>query len=233
MELQDHQRPLAVGSTAVPAQAGERTDFYVLHGKRVLDITIATLVLLVTAPFLGLIALAVKLDSPGPVLFIQERVGKEGRRFRIFKFRTMQVNNNSAIHEQHIAQLIAENAEPKPGESLKLQDDPRITPLGRFLRRTSLDELPQFVNVLRGDMSVVGPRPDVPYAVAAYPPWYHDRFRAMPGITGYWQVEARNRVSYEQMIRMDIEYYYRQSLWMDLLLILKTPFSMLSGAGAG
>ena len=233
MELHETQRPVAVELSIPRAQAGERSDFYTRYGKRILDFTVAWGVLLLTAPLLALIALAVKLDSPGPVFFVQERVGKDGRLFKMVKFRTMRVNTDSTIHEVHVRRLIAENVAPQAGESLKLHDDPRITRLGRTLRRLSLDELPQFVNVLRGEMSVVGPRPELPYAVAAYPAWYHDRFRAMPGITGYWQVAARNRVSYEEMIILDIEYYERQSLWFDLALIGRTPFSMLSGAGAG
>jgi len=233
MEIPDLGRPLAVEFAEPRAQAGTRTDFYARHGKRMLDCAVAGLLLVLASPLMAVIALAVKLDSPGPVLFVQERVGRDGRLFKMLKFRTMRVNNDSGIHETHVRRLIAENVTPASGESLKLRGDPRITRLGRHLRRLSLDELPQFVNVLRGEMSVVGPRPELPYAVAAYPAWYHARFRALPGITGYWQVEARNRVSYEQMIALDIEYYERQSLWFDLVLIGKTPFSMLSGAGAG
>src|SRR5690348_4682659 len=200
MQLRETGRPLAVELPVARPQSGERRDFYARYGKRILDLAIAVPVLVLAAPVLAAIAVAVKLDSPGPVLFVQERVGKDGQPFHILKFRTMRVDSDSAIHETHVRRLIADNVAPAAGESLKLRDDPRVTSLGRFLRRLSLDELPQFVNVLRGEMSVVGPRPEVPYAVAAYPAWYHGRFRAMPGITGYWQVEARNRVSYEQMI---------------------------------
>ncbi len=222
-------RSIAIDLASVSA----RTDFYALYGKRLVDFVLSAVVLLLVFPLLLLIGGLVMLDSPGPPLFVQERVGKNGTRFRVFKFRTMYANNNDSIHKQHIQQIITQNTKPLKDASLKLNKDPRITPFGSFLRRTSLDELPQFLNVLRGDMSVVGPRPDVPYALAAYKPWYHERFRAMPGITGYWQVEARNRVNYEQMIQMDIEYYQRQNLWWDLLLILKTPWAMLTGRGAG
>src|SRR4051812_40287376 len=180
----------------------ERTDFYVRHGKRMLDIVVATVLLIVAASLMALIAIAIAFDSPGPIIFVQERIGKDGKTFKLYKFRTMYASNDDMIHQRHIHQLIDGNEAPKAGESLKLKNDPRITRLGGFLRRYSLDELPQFVNVLEGNMSVVGPRPEVAYAVAAYKPFYHLRFRAMPGITGYWQVEARNQVSYEQMIQM-------------------------------
>ncbi len=230
MELEERRVGMIGERTAVGPR---RDDFYVRFGKRWFDVTLALAVLLITSPVLALIALAIKLDSPGPIIFQQERVGQGGRRFRMLKFRTMVDGNDPSIHQQHVAQLIAGNQAPPPGESLKLKDDPRVTRVGRLLRRTSLDELPQFWNVVRGEMSVVGPRPDVAYAVAAYPPGYHARFQAMPGITGVWQVEARNCVSYEQMVRMDIAYYYEQTFGRDVALILRTPVAMLRGRGAG
>jgi lipopolysaccharide/colanic/teichoic acid biosynthesis glycosyltransferase len=211
----------------------ERSDFYVRQGKRILDVVLSSVILLLSAPLMGIVALLIVLDSRGSPIFTQARVGKNGTRFKCYKFRTMYVDNDDTIHRQHIEHLLAQNHIPGEGESLKLKNDHRITRVGAFLRRTSLDELPQFFNVLRGNMSIVGPRPEVPYALAAYKPLYYERFQATPGITGYWQVIARNQVSYEQMIQMDIEYYYRQNLWFDLALMLKTPLAMIKGKGAG
>ena len=221
-----------LGRTTTFAPPEQPNSFYVAYGKRILDVTLALLLLVLTAPLLAVIALLVVLDSPGPALFIQERVGKDGTTFRMFKFRTMHAATDSQIHEQHVQRVIRENTEPQPGGSLKISADPRVTRLGRPLRRSSLDELPQLVNVLRGEMSLVGPRPDLPYAVAVYKPWYHERFSAMPGVTGYWQVVARNTVSYERMIQMDIDYARRQSLSWDLLLLLQTAGAVIRGKGA-
>ena len=218
-------------STAFTAP-DQPNSFYIAYGKRILDVTLAGLLLVLTAPLLVMIAVAVMLDSPGSALFVQERVGKDGSPFRMFKFRTMHTANDSLIHEQHVQRVIRENTEPQPGGSIKMAADPRVTRLGRRLRRSSLDELPQLFNVLRGEMSLVGPRPDLPYAVAVYKPWYHERFRAMPGVTGYWQVVARNTVSYERMIEMDIDYARRQSLGWDLLLLLQTTGAVIRGKGA-
>lgn len=224
--------PGEVGRSAAFAPPEQPSGFYVAYGKRILDVTLAGLLLVLTAPLLVVIAIAVVLDSPGSALFVQERVGKDGSPFQMFKFRTMHAANDPLIHEQHVQRVIRENTEPQPGGSLKIAADPRVTRLGRWLRRSSLDELPQLFNVLRGEMSLVGPRPDLPYAVAVYKPWYHERFRAMPGVTGYWQVVARNTVSYERMIEMDIDYARRQSLGWDLLLLLQTTGAVIRGKGA-
>ena len=233
MELHEQQRPSVTGSRPAPSRATPHPGFYAEHGKRLLDLAVATAVLIVAAPVMAAIALAIKLDSRGPIIFAQDRVGKDGALFHVFKFRTMQLANDESIHAEYVRRLITQNAAPAPGASLKLQHDPRVTRVGRLLRRSSLDELPQFVNVLLGEMSVVGPRPDVPYAVAAYPPAWHARFAVLPGITGLWQVEARNRVSYEQMIQLDLDYCRRQSLALDLRLMVRTPLVMLTGSGAG
>ncbi len=222
----------SLGNANAFAPPEQHSGFYVLYGKRILDVIMAAILLLLAAPLMAVIAVGVVLDSPGPALFVQERVGKNGTTFRMFKFRSMHAANSTLIHEQHVQRVIRENTEPQPGGSLKIPADPRVTRLGRILRRTSLDELPQLVNVLRGEMSLVGPRPDLPYAVAVYKPWYHERFEAMPGITGYWQVAARNTVSYERMIEMDIEYSRRQNLSWDLLLLLQTAGAVFHGKGA-
>lgn len=185
--------------------------------KRGIDIVGALLGLIVLSPFLLLIVLIIKIVSPGPVLFNQLRVGYMGRTFKMWKFRTMRVDIDSSLHQWHLAELI--NAE-KP--MAKLDNDPQIIPFGKILRKTCVDELPQLVNVLRGDMSLVGPRPDVPYAIQYYTNWRTKRFDAVPGMTGLWQVSGKNRTTFEEMIRLDIAYARQMSFWLDVKILLKT-----------
>jgi exopolysaccharide biosynthesis polyprenyl glycosylphosphotransferase len=211
-----------------------------LHGrqrytKRSFDVAAAGLILLLAWPLLLVIAVAIKLDSRGPVLYRQERIGENGRRFNIVKYRSMVANADPKIHEAHVTRLIRENVSlHESGQAtLKMAADPRITRVGRFLRKTSLDELPQLLNVIRGEMSLVGPRPPLPYEVAVYQDWHKRRLEAIPGVTGLWQVEGRNRVSFDEMVRLDLAYIERQSLWLDIKILFRTPFSMLKGHGAG
>jgi lipopolysaccharide/colanic/teichoic acid biosynthesis glycosyltransferase len=205
----------------------------------------AVLLLLLLSPLLLLIALAIRLDSPGPALYIQERVGarrktEKGRiiwetnTFRLYKFRSMFYNVDSAIHQAYIKAFVAGQGEiaAKGDVRFKLDGDPRITRIGKLLRRTSLDELPQLFNVLIGEMSLVGPRPVPTYEVAEYEEWHHARLLAQPGITGLWQVKGRGRVTFDEMARMDIEYVHNQSIWLDLKLLWLTIPSVLSGRGA-
>jgi lipopolysaccharide/colanic/teichoic acid biosynthesis glycosyltransferase len=181
-----------------------------------------------------LIAVAVKLDSPGPVLYRQKRIGEWGQVFSMLKFRSMRVNTDDSAHREYVKKLIQENTSLAGGTgTLKMTDDPRITRVGKFIRRTSLDELPQFFNVLLGEMSLVGPRPPIPYEVEVYQKWHTRRFEAIPGITGMWQVYGRNRVSFDEMVRMDIDYIERQSIWLDVKLLVQTPLVLLTGRGAG
>lgn len=206
--------------------------------KRLFDVITTSMILVIVWPLILAIAVAVKLDSPGPILFRQKRIGEHGHAFEMLKFRSMRINNDDRVHREHMARLITENvtlidAAGQGKSSLKLQHDPRITRVGTFIRKTSLDELPQLLNVLRGEMSLVGPRPPVPYEVELYKDWHRRRFDAIPGLTGMWQVHGRNRVSFDEMVRMDIEYIDRQSLWLDIRLLLKTPFALISGHGAG
>jgi exopolysaccharide biosynthesis polyprenyl glycosylphosphotransferase len=202
--------------------------------KRVFDIVAVALSLLLIAPLLLLIALAIKLESRGPVLFRQERVGERGRPFTMYKFRSMRAGADPAPHRAHVERLIAGNLDPAQlGGDLKLARDPRVTRVGRLLRRTSLDELPQLFNVLIGDMSLVGPRPPIAYEVALYQDWHRRRLDAPPGISGLWQVKGRNRVSFDEMVRLDLEYIEKQSLWLDLQILAQTPLAVLSGRGAG
>lgn len=187
--------------------------------KRVLDIT----VILLTAPitlFVGaLITIVIKLGSPGPVIFRQERVGYKGQRFVCFKFRTMHAGAETASHQGHTAQLIKSSAPMTKLDSVK---DSRIIPFGSILRATGLDELPQLINVLRGEMSIVGPRPCVGYEYEMYEAWQKRRFDAVPGLTGLWQVSGKNRTTFNQMINLDIEYSERSNLWLDLRIMFKT-----------
>ena len=204
--------------------------------KRAMDIAGSALLLVLCAPLLLLIALAVKLSSRGPVLFKQYRVGQYGRRFTFLKFRSMRVDNDPSVHREYVTKLIAGDAERiqvnTDGKSVyKLANDPRITRVGAFLRKTSLDELPQFFNVLRGDMSLVGPRPPIPYELAAYQTWHRRRvLEVKPGITGLWQVTGRSKVKFDDMVRLDLRYATSWSPLLDLKILLRTPGAVIKGA---
>jgi exopolysaccharide biosynthesis polyprenyl glycosylphosphotransferase len=206
--------------------------------KRAFDVMAVTLGLVVISPLLLIIAILIKLDSPGPVLYKQKRIGEHGQPFMMLKFRSMQVDADPRIHQAHVARLIEQNLGLDPAKaggpsSLKMEDDPRVTRVGKFIRKTSLDELPQLFNVLRGEMSLVGPRPPIPYEVELYQDWHKRRFEALPGMTGLWQVKGRNRVSFDEMVRMDLEYIERQSLWFDIKILAQTPLAVITGRGAG
>ena len=202
--------------------------------KRAIDIAGSLLALLVFLPVFAAIAALVKLTSPGPVLFCQKRIGQFGRMFSFYKFRSMYANNDPGVHRDYVTKLI-EGAKhiQQPNGMYKLVNDPRVTPLGRLLRKTSLDELPQFINVLVGDMSLVGPRPPLPYEFERYRTWHRRRvLEIKPGLTGLWQVKGRSRTTFDEMVRMDLHYARTQSLWLDLKIILQTPVAMFSGNGA-
>jgi exopolysaccharide biosynthesis polyprenyl glycosylphosphotransferase len=192
--------------------------------KRVMDLVLATVVLITFAPLLALIAVAIKLDSRGPVLFVQERVGKGGRPFRLYKLRTM-----AADADRRRGQLLANSGDPN---WLLLESDPRVTRVGRLLRRLSLDELPQLWNVLRGEMSVVGPRPLIAAEDERVRSWARGRLDLTPGITGYWQVLGRTRIPFEEMVKLDYLYVMNWSLWTDMKLIIRTLPAMMTGRGA-
>lgn len=187
--------------------------------KRVLDIALILLALPILLPVMIGIAIMIRLVSRGPVLFKQERIGLQGSRFMCLKFRTMVVGNDTAVHRGHLDNLINSD---KPMVKMDLHGDPRIIRFGVPLRATGLDELPQLINVLRGEMSLVGPRPCVAYEYAKYLPWQKERFDTLPGLTGNWQVNGKNRTTFEQMIRLDIDYVRKKSLWMDLKIIFMT-----------
>jgi exopolysaccharide biosynthesis polyprenyl glycosylphosphotransferase len=204
--------------------------------KRVLDVTGSLFAILMLSPVFLFLVAAVKLTSKGPVLFRQTRIGQYGKPFTFLKFRSMYANNNSKIHEEYVKKLIAgkgdKQADGKNG-SFKLTNDPRITPIGRLIRRTSLDELPQFFNVLMGEMSLVGPRPPVPYEYEAYDVWHRDRMMEVrPGITGLWQVTGRSKTTFDEMVRLDLHYAGSWSILMDLKILIQTPMAVFSGDGA-
>jgi lipopolysaccharide/colanic/teichoic acid biosynthesis glycosyltransferase len=206
---------------------------------RLIEVAVASVLLFLLSPLLLAIVIAIRLDSRGPVLFRQVRLGRGARPFRMVKFRTMRHDADPAAHARFVREMISKRLRAEPGAGngdgpriYKLHPDPRVTRVGRILRRTSLDELPQLFNVLRGEMTLVGFRPPIPYEVAEYPAWYHRRFDGRPGITGLWQVSGRNERSYEDMVRLDIEYLNRRSWLLDLWLLLRTVRVVLGGRGA-
>jgi exopolysaccharide biosynthesis polyprenyl glycosylphosphotransferase len=201
--------------------------------KRSSDLLLSTLATVLLFPLWLLIALLIKLDSKGPVFYTQERVGMDGRLFLVFKFRTMKAGAESDVHREYQRAFIAGRAEANLSDNgkptYKLLADPRITRVGKFLRRTSLDEVPQLLNVLMGDMSIVGPRPPIPYEVEAYELWHRKRLDMKPGMTGLWQVSGRNQLPFEEMVRLDLFYIENWSLLLDLRIILRTALVMLEG----
>lgn len=220
--------------------------------KRLIDLILTTLVLILVMPLMLIIAILIKLDSPGPVFFSQERVGARRRVFKgrttweiqtftFYKFRTMKVDIDPMLHRQFMEAYIAGDetmmAALQPNReaasAFKLTGDPRITRVGGFLRKFSLDELPQLWNVMKGDMSLVGPRPPIPYEVDLYQPKDFQRFAALPGITGLWQVSGRCATSFDEMIHLDVEYIEKQSIWLDLKILLWTVPAIISQEGAG
>jgi lipopolysaccharide/colanic/teichoic acid biosynthesis glycosyltransferase len=206
--------------------------------KRMIDILGSLFLLSLLSPAFFLIAAAIKLTSRGPILFRQKRIGEHGTPFTFLKFRSMYLNNDSSAHKEYVRQLIAGQAEKKSVDGnregvFKLTNDPRITPVGRILRRSSLDELPQLINVLCGEMSLVGPRPPLPYEVEMYATWHRRRLlEARPGITGLWQVYGRSRVEFDDMVRLDLRYARNCSPLLDLKILLQTPKAVMNGDGA-
>lgn len=225
----------------------DRAYYYLV--KRVLDLTVATLALVILLPVMALIAVLIVLDSPGPIIFAQRRVGARRRTYRGFsywqqtiftcyKFRSMFQDADQSVHHSFVSAFIHNDhkrmaaLQGEDVQTRKLVHDPRVTRLGRFLRKSSLDELPQLWNVLKGDISLVGPRPPIPYEVNEYEPWHRQRLETQPGLTGLWQVTARSSADFDEMVRLDIQYIERQSLWLDLNILLKTPLVVLLGKGA-
>ncbi|MDG5816866.1 sugar transferase [Chitinispirillales bacterium ANBcel5] len=202
--------------------------------KRGIDIAGSFLGLLLFSPLFVIIALLIKLDSRGPVFFKQKRAGYRGKPFTLLKFRSMHVNCDESTHREYVQKLIKGSVDSESSGSVyKITSDPRITRMGKILRKTSLDELPQFINVLIGDMSLVGPRPAIPYEIEQYDIWHRRRVQeSKPGITGVWQVEGRSQTTFDGMVRMDLNYCRTRSLMVDLKLIMKTPVALLTTKGA-
>jgi len=204
--------------------------------RRTLDLVFSTALIAVFSPLLLAVTLAIRLDSRGPALFRQRRVGLGQSEFTLFKFRSMRVDADPRGHQEYVTALIkgqAEAARDRDRKDLyKLAVDDRITPVGRWIRRWSIDELPQLFNVVLGDMSLVGPRPAISYEVDEYPSWYLRRFSVKPGLTGLWQVSGRNERTYEEMVRLDVEYVERRTFWLDLSILFRTPWTVLSRKGA-
>jgi len=203
--------------------------------KRLMDVLIALGLIVLFGPLMLLIMAGIRISSPGPIFYWQTRIGKKGKPFSMLKFRSMQVKNDPDLHRAYVQKLIHENIQPGASSksNLKMLGDPRITGLGKYLRKFSLDELPQFFNVLRGEMSMVGPRPSLPYEYEVYKEWHKQRLMVLPGITGLWQAMARNTVSFDDMVRIDIEYIQSMNLWLDLKIMFLTPIVMIRGKGAG
>jgi lipopolysaccharide/colanic/teichoic acid biosynthesis glycosyltransferase len=242
MEEIEQSHPRAVRAVSMGREGYYRT-------KRVLDFVIALVLLIVLFPFMLPIAIVIYIYSPGPIFFAQDRVGARRRsvaggkrwereNFRCYKFRTMKLNADTAIHQAYIKALIANDEERMTAlqgaktAPRKLVNDPRIIHPGKILRKLSLDELPQLWNVVRGDMSLVGPRPAIPYEVEMYKPWHLQRLEAQPGITGLQQVKARCNKDYDEQMKLDIQYVENQSLWLDLKIIFQTPLVIISTKGA-
>lgn len=206
--------------------------------KRTLDISVSLLMTIAFAPLLLVIAVAVRTSSKGPILFKQERIGQYGKTFTFLKFRSMYADSDHSEHKEFVTKLISEDAPvgaaAQNGNGVyKITNDKRVTRLGKFLRRTSLDELPQLINVLKGDMSLVGPRPPIPYELAAYQTWHRRRvLEVKPGITGLWQVTGRSRVKFDEMVRLDLRYATNWSPWLDLKILVRTPMAVIKGSGA-
>ena len=206
--------------------------------KRAIDLLGSAAITTLCLPLFAAIAIAVRVSSKGPILFRQERIGQFGQTFTFLKFRSMVADNDHSVHQEYVTKLIAQDAEAELQPSgknaiYKLTNDKRVTTIGKFLRRTSLDELPQLINVLKGDMSLVGPRPPIPYELAAYQTWHRRRvLEVKPGITGLWQVTGRSRVKFDEMVRLDLRYATSWSPWLDVKILIRTPLAVIRGSGA-
>jgi lipopolysaccharide/colanic/teichoic acid biosynthesis glycosyltransferase len=207
-----------------------------LRAKRILDVTVTLLLLPIFCLVVPVLVLLIRLDSKGPILYRQKRIGQDGVEFDFFKFRSMYINNDDSLHRTAIQQFMGGqrlNHDDSTPNLYKLNNDRRVTRIGKFIRKTSLDELPQFLNVLRGEMSLVGPRPPLSYEVAHYSSRDRLRLSGKPGLTGIWQVYGRSRVTFKEMIEMDIDYLHKQSVLYDLKLIVLTIPVMLLARGGG
>ncbi len=206
-----------------------------LQWKRPLDLVTGAVLLLASLPLWVIIAALIKLDSRGPVFYAQEAIGRGGQTFRLYKFRTMRTDAGNKDHRDYVASFVRGSSEQfeddRERKVYKMVDDNRVTRVGRWLRRLGVDELPQLINVMRGEMSVVGPRPPLPYEYALYDDWARQRLAVQPGITGLYQVTLRSEASFKEMVEVDLDYIHRRSLWLDLGIMLRTAPVMLLGKG--
>lgn len=221
-----HQTHGSAGDLVIPVAPTPVT--YRL-AKRGLDLVGAVIGLVVASPLLLFLAVMIRADSPGPVLFRQVRLGLGGRPFTVMKFRTMHLTADERAHQAHIEQLMRTGHQADPAIWAPISADPRVTRLGGFLRRSHLDELPQLVNVLRGEMSLVGPRPPIPYEVELYEPWQLPRLSVVPGLTGLWQAHGWGRLSFAEGVRLDLEYVERRSFGLDLRIMARTAWQVIAG----
>ena len=229
------KRRLPVDSATAPVRSGvtipvARAPRAYEHAKRIFDVWAATLGLLLGSGLIAAVAGAIKLDSPGPVLFRQERIGLGGRPFTLLKFRTMGVDADEGAHRQRVVERLEATAGATGASGAVWAPDPRdprVTRVGRLLRASHLDELPQLVNVLRGEMSLVGPRPPIPYEVELYRDWQRRRLSVLPGLTGLWQISGWGRLTFEEGVRLDLEYVERRSLWLDVRIVALTALKPL------
>ena len=232
-------------TTVVPSLSAPAANTLYLFIKRAFDVCFAAVLLVLLSPLMALAALAIALDSPGPVIFRQKRIlGDQDlsdghdpaeRVFEFYKFRSMVHKADESVHQRYVENLINGGAKPAEGSGqklYKLHADSRITRVGRLIRKTSIDELPQLYNILRGEMTFVGPRPALPYEVHQYKPWHMQRLTVTQGLVGLWQVMGRNELSFEEMVALDAEYVRRRSLWLDLRILLATLPAVLSCRGA-
>lgn len=222
---------MSVQSASTPVQSGISANANYLRAKRILDVVFTLLIMIPLCIVMALIAVLIRLDSKGPIFFRQKRIGRNGAEFVMLKFRSMYVDSDDSRHRNAITEYM--NAKGDDAVLHKLSDDPRITKVGRFIRKFSIDELPQFFNVLRGEMTLVGPRPPLPYETELYSPDDLLRLTGKPGLTGNWQVYGRSRVTFHEMVEMDIAYLQQQSILQDLKLIVLTIPVMISGRGGG
>lgn len=232
-KTEDKQKRSTSGGGWRFPQPQRDADYMFCHAKRVLkrgfDILCATFFLLFFSPLFLVVAAIIKMVSPGPIFYKQPRIGYAGKPFIFLKFRTMCPAADTRNHKEYLAQLINDESDGS-GTGIpmaKLDHDPQIIPLGNFLRKSCLDELPQLINVLRGEMSLVGPRPPIPYEVKEYNPWHRGRFDAIPGMTGLWQVSGKNKLSFKEMVRLDIRYSRQRSLWLDIKILFRTPLAII------
>lgn len=203
--------------------------------KYLFDTFFALILIILFGPLMLAVSIGIYISSPGPIIYRQKRIGKDGIPFVLYKFRSMQVTNDPDLHREYVQKLIKKNIKPEDigKDTLKLIKHPRITGVGKYLRKFSIDELPQLFNVLKGDMSIVGPRPPLPYEYEVYKKWHKQRLSVLPGITGLWQVTKHNTVPFDQMVQIDLDYIQRMSFWLDLKIMLLTPIEMIKGRANG